>query len=332
MNPIAIIFDKYEISWALILIVMSVLVWFFFVGALYPSGKKGRGVLWLYLPLSVAFSFFFARLIYWYSHQSSFDGFGSALKSGDLSAFALLGILFGLVLSAGLLRLVRLVRDLPMFLDLIAPPTLLALGLFSLTCLFGDSCRGKTIITAPAFCRLPFSIATLNQQGETEYRFATFFVAFLLLTVLSFVGLIFYLRHKQQKGSTACFCLILFSGSEFVLESTRYDAGYFPANGFVSILQIAAAVFIVGVTVYFSFFAKKNTVSIKKMIPFWVLLLLSMGATGYLEYLVQRHGDKAVPIHFGMCLSVLGMVAFPCVLFYMAYRNLTKTSEKKEEE
>lgn len=329
MNQIAVISGKYEIPWAFIIIALSVISWFFFIGALYPSGKKGRGVLWLFLPLSVAFSFFFARLIYWYSHQSSFDGLYDALTTKDLSAFALLGILPGIVLASALLRPVRLVKDLPWFLDLISAPTLLALGMFSLTCIFSDACRGKTIITAPFFCRLPFSIASPNQQGDIEYRFATFFVGFLLLTILCFAGLAFYFRHKKQKGITAAFCLLLFSGAEFVLESTRYDAGYFPANGFVSILQIAAAVFIVGVTVYYSIFAKKKGSLIKTMIPFWILLLLFMGGTGYLEYLVQRHGDKAVPLHFAMCGTVLGMVAMPCIIFFLSMRKKKDADPQK---
>ena len=240
MNPTAFIIDSFKLSWAAILIVIALLVWFCFSAAFYNGKKRRIGTLILILPLAVLFSAFIGRSVYWYSHQSGFHGYLDALKSTDLTAFSLLGILPGIVLACGIVRLLRLDKNLPGLLDCLSPGTASAVAILYLTCLYQPICRGKSIVTAPALLHLPVSFMNYNTQGEPEYRFASFFLGFLLMLVLSFVTASFYFRHRKEKGSTACFFLLFYSAAEFVIESTRYDAGYFPTNGFVSIIQIYA--------------------------------------------------------------------------------------------
>jgi len=60
--------------------------------------------------------------------------------------------------------------------------------------------------------------------------------------------------HKTQKGGVkaglrhghvAMLFMVFYSSMEFVLDSTRYDSSFLRSNGFVSLVQILCAVFLV---------------------------------------------------------------------------------------
>lgn len=317
----AFIIGSFEIPWAAIIIATAVLVWFTLSCALYKGGKSKAGTIWVMLPFAVFFSALFARIIYWYSHQPQFDGLLDALKSKDTYAYSLLGILPGIVLAALLIRGLKLNRNLPFLLDSISPATVAAVSILYLICLFHPSCRGKMIIEIPALQRLPVAYLNYNTQGEPEYRLATFFLGFLVMLLLAVVSVIYLESHRKEKGATACFTLLFYSAAQFVLESTRYDAGYFPTNGFVSIIQIFSAVCIFGVMVLHTVIRARKKAWKKPYILLWIGLLASMGATGFLEYYVQRHGDMAYFLHPLMCLSCFAMALFP---FFMRYHKKKK--------
>jgi prolipoprotein diacylglyceryltransferase len=315
-EPNAFILGKIVIPWSAILIVFAILAWFFFAYSFAGDKKKERIAVLCMLPLSIAFSFFFCRLLYWYSNQSQYPDFGAALFSTSLTAFSLLGILPGIALSAAILRLIKVCKSLPGLLDIFAAPTALLTALFYLTCFFGASCRGKYAITNPAFTRFPVAVISTDALGNEQYRFATFFAGFALMSIVCALTLLFYVKYAKKKGATLCFFLLFYSAVQFILESTRYDAGYFPFNGFVSIIQIASAAAIVGATIFYSITAVKET-GMRALYPIlWVSLLLCIGATGYLEYLVQRHGDMAGRIYPGMALSCLGMALIPAIIYF----------------
>ena len=312
----AFIIGSFEISWAAIIIVAAVFVWFNLACALYKGESYRAAAIWVMTPFSIFFSAFFARVIYWYSHQPQFDGILDALKSKDLFAFSLLGLLPGIVLAALLIRLLRLNRSLPALLDALSPATAAAVSILYLICLFHPSCRGKMIIEKPFLQHLPVSYLNYNTQGEPEYRLATFFLGFLVMLILAIVTLVYYHQHRKTKGSTACFFICFYSAAEFVLESTRYDAGYFPTNGFVSIIQIFSAVCIFGVMIWHTVFRIRKKAWKGVFVLYWVGELLSMGATGFLEYWVQRHGDQAYYLHPLMCISCFAMALFPILMRY----------------
>ena len=50
------------------------------------------------------------------------------------------------------------------------------------------------------------------------------------------------------------------------------------------------------------------------MTVLFILQILAMGAAGYLEYLVQRHGDRASGIYLYMTAACVFMVILPCVM------------------
>ena len=319
MNQTALIIENLEISWSAILIGLTIPAWFTFALALCP--KKRIAALCASLPFILFFSFFFSRILYWYSHQSRFESLWTAIWSKDLDAFSILGIIPGIVLGCALVRLFKITKELPPLLDVFAAPSAFAIGFFYLTCRYHQSCLGRMTIENEKLWNLPFVSVSMSSQGEYTHRLAIYFFGFLAMMLIGTLTTIFYIRNNKKKGCTACFFLLFFSAAEFVLESARYDAGYFPFNGFVSIIQIAAAVSILAVAIIFLVRAAKRK-GFKAAYPIVIVLLLaSIGGTGYLEYLVQRHGDKAVLIHSGMCGTCLLMAVFPLILYVIGNKK-----------
>lgn len=314
MNPTAFILGSYEISWALILTIVAILVWINFSCTLYTGKDRKTIALWVMFPFAVVFSAFLARSVYWYSHQSQFDGYLYALESLDLSAFSLLGIIPGIFMAAALIRLVRLDKNLPSLLDSLSPAVAAGIAILYLTDFYHPACRGKMIIENPSFQMLPFAYMNFNTQGEIEYRLATFFIGFIMMSLICVASTIFYLKNRKKKGDTACFFLLFYSAAQFVLESTRYDAGYFPANGFVSIIQIFSGICILGVMIYETVVRIQKKQWNKTCFLIWILQLLVMGGTGFLEYYVQRHGSMALILHPLMCVTCFLMAFFPVLM------------------
>ena len=55
--------------------------------------------------------------------------------------------------------------------------------------------------------------------------------------------------------------------------------------------------------------------------------ILVMGAAGYLEYLVQRHGDRASEIYLYMTAACVLMVIVPCVMGAVSRRGREASKE-----
>jgi prolipoprotein diacylglyceryltransferase len=221
-----------------------------------------------------------------------------------------------ILLAAVLVRLLHLNKNLAELLDALAPGTAFGIGLLYLTCRYHQSCLGRMVITDERLISLPITAKALNGQGETEYRLAVYFFGFLAFSLIGILTTVFYQFHKNKKGCTACAFLLLFGSTELVLESARYDAGYFPFNGFVSIIQIVSAVCIAGSMIYYSILSVKKTGFTAVYPVLWFLHIASIGATGYLEYLIQRHGDKAAMLYLFMSLSCFLMAFIPVIVYF----------------
>jgi prolipoprotein diacylglyceryltransferase len=264
----------------------------------------------------VLFSFLFCRILYWYSHQSGFENLWAAITTKDLDTFSILGIIPGILLACVLVHLLKLNKNVPEMLDALAPGTAFGIGFLYLTCRYHQSCLGRMVITNENLMNLPIVSKAITSQGETEYRLAIYFFGFLAFFLIGILTTVFYLIHKTKKGCTACAFLLLFSSAELVLESARYDAGYLPFNGFVSIIQIVSAVCIAGSMIYYSILSVKKT-GFRAVYPvLWFLHIAAIGATGYLEYLVQRHGDKAAMLYLFMSLSCFLMAFIPVIVYF----------------
>ncbi|MBR3525571.1 MAG: prolipoprotein diacylglyceryl transferase [Lachnospiraceae bacterium] len=315
MNPIAIIIDNRQIHWDVILITLTIPAWFFRAHSLNAGSGGKRLATWFWLPLAVVFGMFSSRMLYWYTHIEQYSSLSDALADRSSTAFSMLGILPGIVLAAVTVRLMQLCKNLPALLDALAPATAMGMGLLYLTDLFNYNCRGKFLVESPSLHHLPFASAVPGAGGEPEYRFATFFISFLVLILIAHLCTNFYYDRRREYGATACMFLLLFSASEFILDSTRYDPEYFPFNGFVSILQIFSGVSILLLGIGWSIRALKKRGFQWYFVLLWLGLAVSMTATGILEYLVQRYSDQHAKIYAFMALSCFAMVVFPYILY-----------------
>ena len=109
-----------------------------------------------------------------------------------------------------------------------------------------------------------------------------------------------------------------------VLDSTRYDSLFFRSNGFVSIVQVFAAIALGFAIVMFSVRMVKAWNFKFWMVPLWVLIAAFVGVAGFMEYYVQRRGNEAVFAYSVMsgCLAVV-------IALTLLVRLLAVTRERK---
>ena len=88
------------------------------------------------------------------------------------------------------------------------------------------------------------------------------------------------------------------------MDSTRYDASYMRFNNFVSIVQVLGALCILGVLIYYSVHAVRSRGTKFYNFAIWFGFLLSVGAAGMSEYMVQRYGNWYLACYAVMSLCV----------------------------
>ncbi len=327
MNPIAITVGGTVLYWSSLILCLGVAAWFSLSCALYTTDGGSAVALWIFFPFAVFFSVLFSRLLHWYCSPEQYSGFLAAMTNYDSGGYCLPGVLLGTVLAAQLPKRLRFAGSTARLLDALAPGAALGIALIRFSALFGNSCRGKLVITRPLLQHLPLAAPVTSGSEILEYRFATFFAEALLLLLLTLWLLRFYFRRRRAPmrqgraaGSTALMFLVFFSAVELVLDSTRYDSSFLRSNGFVSMVQIISAVSIFAVLLYYSCRSIRALGFRFVHLLLWLLWLLSLGAAGYLEYLVQRHGDWYLFCYGLMSLSCLLMALAP----YGMYRTLRK--------
>ena len=121
----------------------------------------------------------------------------------------------------------------------------------------------------------------------------------------------------RRQGVTICLFLLYYSASELVLDSTRYDSSFLPINGFVSFVQIAAAVSMFLLLIYFTVLSVRANGRRVWHWLFWILWWAALGGGGYCEYLVQRHGGWYLSCYFAMSICAL-IMAFIVHRFYLS--------------
>ena len=134
------------------------------------------------------------------------------------------------------------------------------------------------------------------------------------------------LRKKLRDGDVGLLFVLLYGACQIILDSTRYDSLFMRANGFVSLVQILGLAGVVFAIVIFSIRMVKARGFKWFYLLFWVALLALMGAAGYMEYYVQRHGDEAAFAYknMGACLAGIVLVA-------LVIRALAVSAEWKKE-
>ncbi len=322
MSYTAVIWNNVEISWSGVIVALSVLAAILLALTLRSArGEPLLPIIALSL-LAILFSVPLCRLLHWYSNPAQYASFAAAMTDYGQGGYAPLGSFFGTLLAALLLRLCRVIRNLPAALDCCAPAAALGLGLGRLSCLFTSGNRSKFALEGERFQRLPFMVRSAQGGGEEEWRIATFFweaaaaLGICLLLLLLFRRLSRRERFEPEwrRGNVFFLFLALYGALFILLDSTRYDANYFRFNGFVSIAQIFCAAALLGVLVICSVRSVRARGLRLWHFLSWLAFLLCLGGAGYMEYYVQRHGNRFLFSYAVMGICLAAAVLLCCVM------------------
>lgn len=325
MNQIAFISDSNFIYWnSLILMLAGICGVCLFIG-LYLHKESNLYAAFITPPVAIALSLVLSRFIHWYCRAGSYTSLHSAMTVFTDGSFALVGVFAGCLLTAVLLRLLRLHKNLPKMLDCMAVAGAAAITLGRMACFFTNADRGQIIESTQS---LPWVYPVVNSvSGALEYRLATFVIQAILAFVLFLVLGIMLLSDRKGKrpcGDISMIFLLCYGASQILLDSTRYDSLYFRSNGFVSVVQVLSAVALVFVIVWFSIQMVRKRGFKLWFLAFWLGIAGAIGCAGYMEYYVQRHGSEALFAYtvMGICLAVT-------VVITLVIRMLALTGHKK---
>ncbi|MCR5215963.1 MAG: hypothetical protein K6C69_03430 [Lachnospiraceae bacterium] len=338
-EAIAIYYENIIIYWRTIIIVLGVIAGFFISLSLY-KGKKNQGyTICIYYPLAILASLFMARLVHWYCNIEQYGGIGDALSDFSKGDFLLPGVLIAAYLVALLVAPFSTGKSRYGILDAVVPGLCFILAMIKFSDVFTDVCRGKMIVNNVLFQKLPFAIAVQDHTGTVVYRFATFFVTFLLLCVVTVGLIVFYVMDAKTKrrfpmeeeGHTFRMFLLFYGAVEIVMDSTRYDAAhlYFPGEAlanlnkgasFMGLSQMMGAIFVIYVVVYYMKLLAYVNHSFKSCILPLILSLMGLILGGVSEYLVQRYSGMYLIWYSTQSLGVLLMVGCAWYLYRQCLR------------
>lgn len=328
MDRIAYIIDETFLYWNAIVLTFAAATAICFFLFFYLM-RKGNGLsATLLVPISVVASIVISRLVHWYCMANAYESMEAALTSYIGGGYALMGVFAGCAITAGLLRLLQIVKNLPNVFDCMALGGAAGITVGRLACFFTAADRGMVI---EGIKSLPLVYPVSNAvTGVVEWRLATFMLQAIATGAIFLVMTVFYLwprkRKKQLKdGDTAMLFLAAYCAVQCVLDSTRYDSLFMRSNGFISIVQILCAVALVLTMVVFSVRMVKARGFKWWYILLWILYAAMVGGAGFMEYWVQRHGDQALFSYSVMGGCTAGLVVLVCV-----FRRLAVTGEWKK--
>lgn len=284
-----------------------------FLAFYLPGGRPGAAA--AAVPGALVLSLFFGRLLHWYFRPDSYPGFWSAITDYTSGGYALMGCFLGCAAAAGLVRLLRLEPFAPAMLDAMSLGGCAGIAVGRLACFFSAADRGQLM----PFTALPLAYPVNNVvTGAPEYRLATFVLqAMAAALIFAALAVFFLLGKKRQTGDVTLLFLLLYGLTQAVLDSTRYDSLYLRSNGFVSAVQLLSAAALVGVSALFSARMIKGRGMRRRYVPLWIGMLALLGGAGYMEYFVQRHGDRAL-FSYAIMTACLGIFTALSLLTYRA--------------
>lgn len=313
MEKIGFIFGGTFLYWSPILLTLGVVAAvIMFLGLSVGFAKRPVGA-FLTVPLAVALSIVLARLVHWYCRPDSYVSFQAALTDYSTGGFALAGVFAGCLLAACALRLACVVKELPQALDCMAIAGALGMAVGRLNHFFNPLNRGMVVQSIKT---LPLVYPVENAvSGEPEYRLATFMLQAIVAAALFVILLAFYLAGGRKRGGDTCLLFLLVHGaSQILLDSTRYDSLFLRSNGFVSLVQILGAVFVVLAVVLFSVRLVRNRGWKWWYLAPWLAIVGMLTAAGIMEYYVQRRSNQADTFYHVMTVCLAGVVLLTCVL------------------
>jgi prolipoprotein diacylglyceryltransferase len=329
MEKIAFIIGETFLYWNSIILTLAVAAAICLFLFLYLRERNNGISAALLICGCLVTSLVFSRAVHWYCMANAYESLEAALRNYTGGGFALMGVFAACALTALLLRLLGIVRNLPFAFDCMALGGGAGIALGRLACLFTAADRGPVIEKLRIF---PIVYPVTNAvTGVTEWRFATFMIQAIVTGIIVLVLLIFHLdgqrgnRRKVRVGDTACLFLAFYGASQVVLDSTRYDSLFMRSNGFISIVQILGAAALILTMIYFSVRMVKARRFQWWYIPVWLVYAGCAGGAGFMEYWVQRHGDQALFSYSVMTGCLVVMVILTCIV-----RLLAVTRERKK--
>ena len=328
MDKLALISGESFIYWSSIVYTLAAATAIFFFLAFY-IGKCGNAVAgFTVIPMSMFLGLIAARFFHWYCQTDSYDSFLTAMTDYSSGGYALMGVFLGCFVSACLLRLIRLSRNLPEMLDAMSISGCAGIAVGRLASLFNSTDRGQVLAN---FRSLPIAYSVTNAvSGAVEYRLATFMLQS-VVALLLFVGLsLFYIqgnrRGNLKNGDTSLVFVLIYGASQVVLDSTRYDSLFFRSNGFVSVVQVLGAL---GLGLAIFAFSKRMVRNYG--LKFWQFLLwipmaAGIGCGGFMEYYVQRHGNEAVFAYSVMSGCLVVVILLTLLIRFLAEKKTGKTA------
>ena len=330
MNPIAMIIGSHVIYWNAIVIALGVAACFCLTMALFTAHGGRAAAIWLLLPLAIALSLPLARFINWYCHSEKYLSFWKAMTDYSRGDYCLAGVILGTGLAGWIVYLLGFTQNLRRLYDCLVPGAALGIAFIRLSEIFTNADRGKAVVTNPAFQRLPFS-TEITSSGE--WRIATFFFQFLMMLVIFVLLMRFFVQRRRwpmraglpRDGHVALMFLSWLSALDLMADSSRYDASFLRLNGFVSMVQIVSAVTLLAVLIIYSLRSIRVYGLRPKLVISWVVFFLAVGLTGFLEWLVQRHGNWYLSCYFLMSLSCLALA----LVNYRVYLSVCGERKRK---
>lgn len=331
MERIAFIFDDAFIYWSTTILTLAAITAILIYAAMYLY-KGGRVfALSASILLSVLVSIFLGRLMHWYCQADAYEDFVSAMTDYSRGGYGLMGVFFGCAISAGILRLLRISDNLPVMLDCMAIGGGAGIAVGRLYALFNAADRGAIVSDDLG---LPFASPVINVvSGVQENRLATFMIQSMLVGLIV-AGLLMYvlvlaLKKKRMPDGDICLMFLLLYGAvQIVCDSTRYDSMFLRSNRFVSLVQILALGALLIPLIWFSVRMVMRTGFKLWQIPIWIMILGMLGLAGYMEYFVQRNGNRAVLSYSVMSAALVVISALGLVIRGASLRHTPKFIQK----
>jgi len=317
MERIAFIGGDTFIYWSTIILTLAATAAAAIYAVFYLNKSRNFLAAGLSVLLSAVLGLPMARLVHWYCHHIQYPGFREAMTDYSFGGYALLGVFMACLLTAVLLRLVRVSSNLPQMLDCMAIGGGVGIGIGRLAALFNSSDRGMIL---PESVQFPFAASVANPVSDAqENRLATFMMQSALVAVIVAGLLLFMLVQKLRKkkiadGEVFFIFLLVYGASQALCDSTRYDKMFFRSNGFVGMVQIMGLLGMLIPIVLFSVRMVKRRGFKAWQVGIWTGILGLLGLAGYMEYFVQRNGHRALLAYSVMGACLLGVVILGLII------------------
>ena len=145
MEQVAFINGGTFIYWSSIILTFAVIAAVFLFAGLYLWKSKNGMALSLTLPVALLLSVVIGRWIHWYCLTDSYDSLHAAMTDYTWGGYALTGAFFGCLLTACIMRLLQISKNLPEMLDCMSIAGGVGIAVGRLASMFNASDRGQIV-------------------------------------------------------------------------------------------------------------------------------------------------------------------------------------------